>query len=356
VLIAFKRIYRTLPTTRGTADYYFVAEIAIGTDDYTDTQDVIELGEPLPSIDWNPPPADLTGLVVLPNGIMAGFVGRTLYLCEPYQPHAWPSKYTQQMDNNIVGLAAFAQSLVVATEENPYVGTATDPLSMSLSKLDTMEPCVAGRACKTLGYGACYPSPNGLVLVTPAGTKNVLQNVWGEKEWRALFTAGEAFAEVHDGKYYLFFANGDGIIFDPTSDSLEISHITLDKVYGAAVDRDEDRLYLLRADGGPKVAEWNPDAGSTYIETQWLSKTFVMPYPVNMGAFQVMSSGSGTIEIDFIADGVVKHTATVTDQEPNRLPSGFLAREWAIEIRTEKPIQGVYVAETISELRGAMVR
>ena len=355
-IATLKRIYRTVPSSTGTADYFFVAEIPLTTPDYADTVAFIELGEQMQSLEWYPPPADLKGLTVLPNGIMVGFVDRTLWMCEPYQPHAWPESYTKKMDNTIVRVAAFGQSLVVATEENPYVGTATDPLSMTLSKLDTVEPCISGRACKTLGYGAVYPSPNGLVLVTPAGVKNILQNVWVEKDWRALFAAGEAFAEVHDNKYYLFFTGGDGIVFDPTSDTLEISHITMASygLYGVAVDRDEDRLYLLRYSGGSKVGEWNPDAGTTFIETRWLSRTFVMPYAVNMGAYQCFYSGSGTIEIDFYADGVLKHTATVTDQEPDRLPSGFLAREWEIEIRSTVEIQGVYVAETIGELRGAL--
>jgi hypothetical protein len=105
----------------------------------------------------------------------------------------------------------------------------------------------------------------------------------------------------------------------------------------------------------PKFKEWNPDAGTTFIETSWYSRTYVMPYPVNMGAFQVMfDEDSGTVDIDFYADGVLKYEATVSDQEPQRLPSGFLAREWAIEVKTEVEVQGVYVAETIEELRGAL--
>jgi hypothetical protein len=354
-IVEYKRIYRTVPNSSGGAEFYFVAEIPVSQADFEDTLDVLELGEPLPSLDWSAPPEQLKGLTVLANGIVAGFVGRTLYLSEPYQPHAWPERYTKQMDHEIVGLAAFAQSIIVATEENPYVGTATDPLSMTLSKLDSVEPCISKRACKTLGYGAAYPSPNGLIVVTPRGTRNVLDGVWDEKEWRELMANG-AFADVHNGRYYLLLNNGTGIVFDPTSETLEISRINTPNTYGMAVDRDKDRLYLLRFISGPKVYEWNPDDGTTYITANWTSQTFVMPYTVNMGAFQVFFEGSGSLEIDFYADGVLKHTATVTDQEPQRLPSGFLAREWSLEMRSTVSVQGVYVAETISELRGALAR
>ena len=359
--IAFNRIYRTVASSQGTADYYFVAEIPYDQDDYVDSLSYIELGEPLPSLDWAAPPAGLKGLVTLPNGIMAGFVDRTIYFCEPYQPHAWPERYKRQVDHTIVAIAAFGQSLVVLTDDTPYVGTGTDPLSMSFTKGDSVEPCISARCAKTLGYGVVYPSPNGLMVATHQGVRNLLKNVWDERDWRSLFDSySESFAEVHDGKYYLFFSNTDGtglgIVFDPGSKSLEISRLTIADVFGTGVDRDEDRMFFLsRTSGVAKFKEWNPDATATFITTDWYSKTFVMPYPVNMGAYQCMfDESAGSVSIKFYADGVLKHTAAVADQEPARLPSGFLAREWAIEVESTAKVQGIYVAETIDELRGAL--
>jgi hypothetical protein len=357
--IAFNRIYRTVATSTGSADYYFVAEIPATQADYVDTLTFIELGEQLPSLDWQAPPANLVGLTTLPNGIMAGYVGRTLYMCEPYQPHAWPEQYTRQVDHDIVAMAGFGQSLVIVTDDTPYIGTGSDPLSMTLTKLDSVEPCISRRCCKTLGYAVIYPSPNGLMVVSDRGAKNILTGVWDERDWRSLFdTYSNSFAEVHDNKYYLFFSSGSsglGIIFDPSSQTLEISRLTLADTFGTGIDRDEDRMFFLARDSGvAKFKEWNPDAGSTFIETSWYSRTYVMPYPVNMGAYQVMFDTSGTVDIDFYADGVLKHSATVSSQEPQRLPSGFLAREWAIEVKTKVEVQGVYVAETVEELRGAL--
>jgi len=357
-LVSTKRIYRTIPTTAGGADYYFVAEIPVAQADYEDTLEEISLGEALPSLDWYPPPDNLTGLTVLPNGVMAGFVDRTLYLSEPYQPHAWPSSYTKQMDSAIVGIAAFGQSLVIATEEYPYVGTATDPLSMTFSKLDTMEPCISKRCCKSIGYGVVYPSPNGLIIVSPAGTKNVLQDIWGERDWRLLFEGAETFAEIHEGKYFLITKDAHGFIFDPTAESLEITYLWLDDaVSGLLVDRDEGRLFYLESAPSRRVYEFNPDSGLTFTPAIWQSKTFVMPYPVNLGAFQIFfDESAGSVSLEFYADGVLKHSATVTSQEPQRLPSGFLAREWYVKITTQVEVQAIYVAETIAELRGALSR
>jgi len=361
-----KRIYRTLTGSNGIARYYFVAEIEMADPEYLDEIESVGLGEELQSEEWYPPDEDLTGLTMLPNGVMAGFAGRKLQLSEPYQPHAWPSSNDKTMDSEIVGIAAFGQYLVVATQENPYVGTATDPRSMTFSKLESIEPCISKRTCRSLGYGVMYASSNGLILVASRGTKNVLDEFWDGKSWRALFDSyDESFAEVHNDRYFLTFFNTSTsgsvtYVFDPNSNTLEITTLDYDKVSGMLVDRDEDRLFLLKqaetAPLGPRVMEWNPDSGDEDLTATWRSKVFVMPRPVNMGAMQVFYTPEqwGSTSVEFFCDGVSKGTYTVTDEEPMRLQSGFMAREWQIEITTTQPIQGIYISETIDELVGAM--
>jgi len=358
VILSFIRIYRTLPTSIGTADYFFVDEIPITQGIYIDSKKEIELGEMLLSLEWVAPPEGLIGLTILPNGVMAGFKENALYLSEPYQPHAWPISYVKLMDHPIIGIAAFGQSLVIATDDNPYIGTMTDPLAMTFTKLQTVEPCLSKRACITLGYGVMFPSPNGLILVTPEGTRNVLSQLWREENWLALIQgASEIFASVHNEKYFLTFTTG-GVsttyIFDPAHELLQITTLSSFNYTGSAVDRDEDRLFFFGESAGPKVYEFDPDAG-TVMQASWKSRTFGMARPVNMGAAQVFfdTSESGTITVNFYAQGVLKHSEVITDEEPFRLPAEFLEREWMVHVTTNRQVQGIYVAETIDELEGA---
>ncbi len=361
VFIAFIRIYRTLPTSIGTADYYFVDEIPVTQGIYVDSKEAIELGEIIPSLEWVAPPEGLIGFTALPNGVVAAFKGNALYLSEPYQPHAWPISYIKRMDHPIIGIAAFGQSLVLATDDNPYIGTMADPLSMTFTKLQTVEPCLAKRACITLGYGVMYPSPNGLILVTPQGTKNVLNGLWREEDWLALIEgASEVFASIHNEKYFFTVMTGGAstsYIFDPGHDLLQITTLSGSNYSGSAVDRDEDRLFFLGQSAGPKVYEFDPDTG-TALEASWKSRTFGMPRPLNMGTAQVFynTAESGSITVDFYAGGALKHSQDVTSEEPFRLPGGFLEREWMIHVTTNRQVQGIYVAETIEELRGAFAR
>jgi hypothetical protein len=357
-----KRLYRTVTASNGVTNYYFVAEIPLAQGTFLDDISAVSLGELLPSEEWYPPDEEMRGLTVLPNGVMAGFYRRELFLSEPYQPHAWPQSYVKTMDSDIVSIAAFGQHLVVGTEENPYIGTATDPRSMTFSKLESVEPCISKRCMKSLGVGVIYPSSNGLIMVTSRGTRNIIDGFFDEKAWRKLFDQWpEQFAVVHDGRYYLTFFDSvsrasQTYVFDPQSQSIELTLLDPSTVSGMAVDRDEDRLYMLAYDNGPRVWEWNPDDPDESAEAVWKSKVYVMPYPVNMGAMQVFFTPTawGSTTVEFFCDGVSKGVYPVTSQEPMRLASGFMAREWQIKITTTQPIQAVYVMETVSELRGAL--
>ena len=93
--ITHKRIYRTLAGEASDGAYVFVAQIAIATTTYSDDLLAAALGEPIETEGWTPPPAGLTGLVGMANGMMAGFVGNSVYFCEPYFHHAWPAEYMQ---------------------------------------------------------------------------------------------------------------------------------------------------------------------------------------------------------------------------------------------------------------------
>jgi hypothetical protein len=362
------RIYRTIPTSTGAADYYYVDEILVTTGTYYDTKSVIELGELMPSLEWDPPVEGLLGFITMPNGIMVGFKDNTVHCSEPYQPHAWPESYRKALDDKIVGIAGFGQSIVVTTDDKAYVGTLTDPLSLTFKKLGSVEPCVSRAACISLGYGVMYPSPNGLMLIDSRGAKNVLADMWDDTSWRGLLaTANYIFAIIHNERYYLTFVNSTSssttYIFNPQSAPIMITKLEEGNYTGGCVDRDLDKAFMfgnLSSPSGSRVIELDPDDKSGGIlNANWTSQTFVMPFPCNFGAAQVFFEYSDTaaITVTFTATGLKAQTftyvKTVKDQEPFRLPSGFLARDWKVNVVSNTQIESIFVAETIDELRGA---
>lgn len=182
----------------GTFKYFSIANLV-----YVDTKLQEELQENCPTLTWAEPPALLKGLVGLPNGIMLGFVDKTLYACEPFTPYAWPVEYAQPLEFKIVGIGVFGQTAVVLTEGNPYYVSGADSASLSSQKLESPQACIAKRTIAPVEGGVMYASPDGLCLATPSGVSVFTQGAFDKAAWQSIATSG-AFGAFHEGVYYLF--------------------------------------------------------------------------------------------------------------------------------------------------------
>jgi len=339
--IAFKRIYR-LNTGESDQDWQLVAEIPVAQTSYTDTVENIDLQNLLVSTDWDGPPETMKGLIGLPNGGMAGFDGLDVLFCEPYQPHAWPRRYMLTVDHPIVGLGSFGTTVMICTEAQPYLATGIDPASMALSKLELEQACVSKRSIGRMGLeGVVYASPDGLVLVGPGSASVVTFDYYTKEEWKAL-SPETMVAFSHDQAYIAFYDNGvtrGCIIMDPKVDGIVHAEVEAD---GGYVDDLTDTLYLL-IDG--EVREW--DAGAA-MEASWHSKTF-SGRPVNPSMAQVVAEsypgGADPIELRIYGDGLLRHTQAVTSGDPFRLPGGYLARDWEIDVSSTVEVDEIAIGD-----------
>jgi hypothetical protein len=57
------------------------------------------------------------------------------------------------------------------------------------------------------------------------------------------------------------------------------------------------------------------------------------------------------VTVKFYADGALKYTKVATAGGAFRLPSGFIAQNWQVEIATENPVQLVAMAHSVDELK-----
>ena len=196
------RLYRSSTTEIGAA-YQLVDEIAIGTLTYNDAKLQEELQEVCPSLTWVEPPAIMLGLVGLPNGIMAGFFGKTLCFAEPFHPYAWPVEYQLTVEHNIVALGVFGQTLVALTEGNPYYVSGADSASMSAQKLESTQACVSKRSVASAEGAVIYASPDGICAAGPAGVELLTLGAYDKFDWQALGVTS-SFAAFSEGVYYIF--------------------------------------------------------------------------------------------------------------------------------------------------------
>lgn len=343
--IQTKRIYRS--NTGNTVDgFQFVAEIPVGNGSFNDTLSNAQLGESIPSVTWDMPSPDMIGLCFMPNGIGCGFFGKEVAFSEPFIPHAWPTGYRLTTDYPVVAIKPVGTSLAVVTEGTPYLITGTDPQSMSMTKLESMQACVSKRSMVDMGDYAVYASPDGLVIIGSNGARLVTESVIDKRQW-AEYNPSSVHAYYFDGKYIAFYNNGleqKGMIFDPANPSNGIIHLDFYATAGYS-DLVRDKLYLQIGDD---ICEF--DAGTTPLIATWKSGIQRTPKPINAGVAQVIAA-SYPVTFKLYGNGVLRHTQQVASRDPFRLPSGYTADSWEVEINSTNPVSDVFVAESISDLR-----
>jgi hypothetical protein len=283
--VTHKRIYRTVPGNTSTL-FFFVAEIGIGESTYADsaTDDTVALNATLESTSYQPPPADLQGFVVMPNGYLVGWVGRRIVFSEPYKPHAWPPEYEIGVEFDVVGLAVWGNTLIVGTKSNPYVGMGTSPAAFTTQKTDAVMPCLSRRGMVATDAGVYYPSINGLVLVNSPTPQIVTQDLLTKEEWLRRYNPREIYAASYGMQYIAFNSPSFGFIFNPTEPASRL--VELDRfnhVEGIETDRYNGTVYLIYED---RVWEWDPEE-SERLYWRWKSKEFHLPKPVNFGALKI---------------------------------------------------------------------
>lgn len=338
--IAAKRIYRSQQTASGSAVYEFVAEIADASTTFEDKLLPTELGEPLSTLSYAMPPATLTGLVGLPNGIMAGFSGHDLYFCEPNLPYAWPEKYRLTADYPIVGLGVFGSSILVCTKGSPYLVTGVHPDSMSMERIELDQACVSKRSIVSIGGGVMYASPDGLVNVGVGGSRVVTQALYTREEWQELVPETiEGY--FHDGKYVALYAGGGFIL-----NSLEDASLTMfdETVTAGHVDAVNDALYLVI---GGDIKKFNAGANLTYT---WRSKKFQFAASPGPGCARV-DADTYPVTFNLYADGALIHSRQVLDEQVFRLPGDYRPRQIELELIGTQRIRLLAVADHPKELK-----
>jgi hypothetical protein len=396
-----RRLYRSTGNT-GTVQ---LVHDDVGTT-YNDTlSDANIMGDELISSGWAQPRVGLQGVKVHPSGALIGFVGNILCMSEPYQPHAWPAAYELATDRDIVGVSIFGSDIGVGTKGNPWIASGVEPASMSFEKIPGMYPCLSKRSLIGYGDGLIYATAHGLVYASRAGVSIMTDQFYDKADWQELNPASMMCAAAY-GRLYISFQRLDEsrsmIIID--GDLMISADVTIHALYS---DESSGELYISDSDG---IKAWD-DADSYPLSASWQSKDFVLPAPVNMGAAKIefdiaidpatqaailaaieaaetanaalLASGNirGSMN-SFAYNGNEVHATSlqnIPDNPPSnlinfilrkngneivisrmvsnnkafRLPSGYKADTFSVEVFSQCRIKEIRIAETMDGLRGA---
>jgi hypothetical protein len=401
------RIYRAVTGTTSVV-YLKVADVNIGTTTYSDTKTATQLGGSLTSSNYSPPPSDLSGLVAMANGILAGFRGNEVYFSEPFIPHAWPIEYSLTVEYPIIAIAAFGESLVVATQGNPFVISGSTPQSMSQAKIPLFEPCVSKRSIVSDDTGVMYASPNGIVKIAQGFAGVSTASLFTRDEWQ-IYKPSSMLGAILDGAYHLFYEDLDndlrGSVLLDRGEQASALTTTTQHTNAVYVDPVTADLYLVEES---QVKSWEGDLYN-FIPYEWKSKVFHLARPVNFAVAQV-EADFGSAEItesiagqtaEIIAANqalltagtdlestlgsvqIAEHdlagslltsitssvegryiqvkifcnyqliaTRSVTTRKEFRLPSGYKGDRWEFQFNGNIPLLQFRIAETAKELAG----
>ena len=336
VIVTGKRIYRA---TAG--EYLFVAEVDQATTTFIDTVPADALGEVMPSLDWGLAPSQMQGLINLPNGVMAGFVGRDVYFCDPYRPYAWPSAYQQTLDYPVVGFGRMDTTLVALTTGSPYTIQGSSPDYAVVVKSDLEQACVSKRSIVSMGGAVYYASPDGLMALMSGSSKILTEGLFTREQWQALQPA-TIHAYGFENKYIAFHdaatVNGEtyyGFVFDMTTG--QFTQHTLSGVTAGFNDLVSDTLYLAT---GTSLVTWG---GGDYLTARWKSKKFSLPQITGFMCGQVEGENYTGLKCAVYRDGVKVPSELAGDaltaggyrldpRYPFRLTSNQQGRDWEIDL------------------------
>lgn len=353
--IAKRRIYRT--DINGV--FRFVADVS-GTSSGSVQEAILEdlLGEEIESADNLAPPDETTadhpdgpmlGITAMPNGITAGFSGNTLLFSEAFLPHSYPLQNQLTTKDDIVGLASIASGLLVTTKGKPLMVSGTDPSAMAMVEIDANLPCSNKRSLVDMGEYAIYSSPDGLVLASNSGIQLITEQILTRDQWQDYYPS-QVEGYEYEGKYIGFTYDGSdnatkkGFLFDPRGG--KNAFINLDFYATAGFnDREEDVLYLV-IDGTLKEFAQN----ATKRSYSWKSKVFYTNRPISPGVAKVSADSYSSLTFKLFADGSLKHTQTVANSNIFRLPGGYKAKSFEIQLEGTDTINEVCVYESPQEI------
>lgn len=279
------RIYRSV--AGGTSDsFLFVEEVPISTTTYTDDTLAAELGEALITEGWIGPPSDLLGLVAHPGGFFAGFVGSTVYFSVPYYPHAWPLGFALAVEDDIVGLAVFGASIVVATIRYPYILNGVDPAQMAVERVPIVQPCSSKVSIASDEYGVLYASPEGLVGIGPDTRGIVTGQLFRRDEWQLQLPTLMS-GVVYDGRYFGTYPTTplrNKAMVISRDDPPALSNLSF-RASAVHVDSYLGRLFYVNPDDD-KIYELDFDSGVP-LNYEWRSKVFTLPYGMTFSAMRL---------------------------------------------------------------------
>jgi hypothetical protein len=209
-----RRIYKSLADEAGEAVYQFIYEQVTSTGAFPAlTLNLLDKDAGGVAPDVDNPPETLGGIVAVYGGFYAGFdllTRREVLFSDVDLPYVWPlANRISTVDQTVVRLVSYGNSVLVLTDDIPLVFTGTSPDMMTVASTATHAPCVSRRSVVQIGASVVFASDDGLYTIPISGESqvtNLTQNHYDRKAWRDLHPE-TSFGITHNNQIFMWFPN-----------------------------------------------------------------------------------------------------------------------------------------------------
>ena len=324
--------------------YLFVSAVESSQSSFNDTVSNVGLGEPMPSVDWEKPPAVISGLVSVTGGFLGAWRGNQVLFSEFGLPHAWPQQYRQSVEWDIVGCGTAGNSVVVCTKGSPYIAQGAVPEAMQLQKIESDQSCVSRESIVSMRGGVVYASPEGLMRVSPNGAELITQQVFTEEQWQELYPSN--MRGLLWERLYVCLYPGGAFGINPDNPSEGIVNLTfINNQYTASFnDLSVGDLYVAK---GNQIFKW--DSGDEASFT-WKSKRAQLPAPDVIKYVQVTADFYPiTVEVEN-GDGD-STSIDVQSEDPVKVPALGLSRSYYFSVSGTGRVVSMSASTTMQAMR-----
>lgn len=363
------RVYRRL-SSDGDGAYRFLMDVTLsaGTTNDAITSAVVGEAEEIPSTNWYPPPSGIHSIVNHPGSFVVGAVGNEIAPSEAGQPHAFDPFNRQPVPYDIVALGVVGQGVLILTAAGLWYAAGTTPDSLIPEKVELDQSCVSKNSVFEINGAIGFASPDGLYTYGIGTATKLTGALFTLDQWKAL-NPSSMLCAYHDGKVFVFYDNGSpgGFIVYPGQVPTKIDldfHAT-----AVHLDKETDTLYMMV---GNDIVSFEGDV--SYKQQTWrgryeqvprklcptVGRVYATDYPITLNLYAVMKTSAAQKVIDSAptgltltyADGRLKISKSVVDENPFRLPSGYLAKNFELEcVHSGGEVSEIVLAETIQDLR-----
>lgn len=336
------------------------------------TRPLNQAAETLRSTRWAPPPTGITSLQICPrsNTLMLA-KDNQIFISHPNQYHAFPRDRDLVLQDNVVALQDYAESMVVLTDGHPYVvvprALRERAFIYDVSRLDTSIPCLSKASVSVGASGVIWSSQNGLFIISNGryGIRAtcLTMQLFHMDDWRESLPSTIR-GEVHDGHY---FFTGDGEV--TCSITGHQSHTWIltfnDEIYEHPSNIQmtslsirplmwhQTRMDKLYYSLGNEVFEWNPIDGELkpYCYT---TRDTVLRGLTTLGAAKVHHDCEAVVNISFHKEKCTKvhsiYRRKLSHCDPFRLPGCLKSIHQYVKVTSINRVRSIHLATSVRDL------